>query len=95
MKHLKLHSIKLSDKKYIQTNPANQTDNIPRKKTIREFLTLEEIILLDNTELPSFPEVKKAFLFSCFTGLRISDVKALKWENIKNDKINFIQVKNW
>lgn len=27
------------------------------------------------------------FLFSCFTGLRISDVKILRWENIVNDTL--------
>lgn len=29
-------------------------------------------------------EVKNPFLFCCFTGLRFSDVKALRWENIEN-----------
>ncbi len=38
-------------------------------------------------------EVKDAFLFSCFTGLRYSDVVNLTWDNISNDKIEFKQRK--
>lgn len=43
--------------------------------------------------------VKKAFLFSCFTGLRYSDMKALNWSEIhkaadgKTEYIDHIQVK--
>ena len=35
-------------------------------------------------------DVKKAFLFSCFCGLRISDVRALLWKDViyENDKIH-------
>jgi len=29
--------------------------------------------------------IKNAFLFSCFTGLRFSDVRALKWGDIVTD----------
>ena len=43
--------------------------------------------------------VKKAFLFSCFTGLRYSDMKALNWSEIhsaadgKTEYIDHIQIK--
>jgi integrase len=45
-----------------------------------------------------FPMLKKAFIFSCLTGLRWSDCIALQWSNFhysKKDgwKINFRQVK--
>ena len=43
--------------------------------------------------------VKKAFLFSCFTGLRYSDMKALNWSEIhsaadgKTEYIDHVQIK--
>lgn len=33
------------------------------------------------------------FLFSCYTGLRISDIKLLRWENISNDTIYIMPYK--
>lgn len=55
----------------------------PKKEsTDIEFLTLDELKALVATDAPE--EVKNPFLFCCFTGLRFSDVKALRWENIEN-----------
>ena len=48
---------------------------------MREFLTIEELRAL--IAIPGrYDIVKKAFLFSCFTGLRYSDMKTLKWSEI-------------
>ncbi len=47
----------------------------------REFLTIDELKCLMDTPCKN-ELIKKAFLFSCFTGLRKSDVYQLKWENI-------------
>ena len=47
----------------------------------REFLTFEELQQLAATPF-DMPNFKKAFLFSALTGLRWSDITALKWENI-------------
>lgn len=47
----------------------------------REYLTVDEVKRL--IEAPCKKEiVKSAFLFSCFCGLRISDVKALRWKHL-------------
>jgi len=47
----------------------------------KEYLTLEEVKALSAT--PCKAEVlRRASLFSCLTGLRISDILNLKWENI-------------
>ncbi|MDO5655446.1 MAG: site-specific integrase [Flavobacteriaceae bacterium] len=54
------------------------------KHAIREYLTEEEITKLENTECKN-PLLKKAFLFSCKTGMAYADVKNLKWKNIKKD----------
>ncbi|MTI31270.1 site-specific integrase [Xanthovirga aplysinae] len=55
-------------------------------------LTLNEIQLLKNTSKTERgriinPHLRYGFLFACFTGLRYSDIFALKWSNIVNDEI--------
>ena len=47
----------------------------------REFLTVEELKVLINTPCRC-DIVKRAFLFSCFTGLRYSDMKSLLWSEV-------------
>ena len=47
----------------------------------KEALTIAEIKLLNSTHSGS-AIVKNAFLFTCVTGLRFCDVKALKWKHI-------------
>lgn len=50
----------------------------------REFLTVDEVKRLIETPCRR-PDIKGAFLFSCFCGLRISDVKGLQWKNVIKD----------
>lgn len=46
-----------------------------------EYLTADEVARLEAT--PTRTEnVRRAFLFGCFTGLRISDIERLQWHNI-------------
>jgi integrase len=72
-------------------NPASAI-SIKKKESLPVFLTLEEVQQLARTECPN-ATVKAAFLFSCFSGLRYSDVSRLKWENAKSDHIQFSQAK--
>lgn len=51
-------------------------------ESVREYLTLEEVGRLRDTPCRR-SEVKEAFLFSCFTGLRFSDVASLTWDRIR------------
>ena len=53
-----------------------------RPESTREYLTLDEIKILKATRCGN-PAVKQAFLFACFTGLRLSDIEALQWEQIR------------
>lgn len=76
----------------IQSNPCTFVNNIKKPEVKREYLTFEEIKKLNQTHLGN-KDVKAAFIFSCFTGLRYSDITNLKWSNIKNDKIEFRQQK--
>lgn len=52
------------------------------KRVEKRFLTREELLNLMNTPYYIYEEVREAFLFSCFSGLRISDVRNLRWEEI-------------
>jgi integrase len=73
--------------KIIKENPVTRVKCIKEAETHREYLTLEELQCLAKTDC-SCPILKNAFIFSALTGLRFSDVKALKWKNIQYDKIN-------
>lgn len=80
----------------LQDNPLKRVKNIRIEKTKREHLTLEEIRVLAQTEL--HPEVmKRAFLFSCMTGLRRSDIHKMVWSEVhdlgKGHRIVFKQKK--
>lgn len=52
----------------------------------KQVLTSEELQKLVNTECGN-NELKKAFLFACFTGLGYAEIKKLKWKNIKEDRL--------
>lgn len=73
-------------------NPFINVSMPKRTKTKRAYLTLEEIQTLADTHI-SNTQVKLAFLFACFTGLRISDILKLTWQNIENDSISIHQEK--
>lgn len=88
-KYVVYHAMK---EKIITENPCVLVKNLKKPDVKRDYLLLEEIQILSNTECPN-PEVKQAFLFSCFTGLRLSDIYNLKWENIKSDVIEYRQKK--
>ena len=84
----------------ITVNPFRhiKQENKPEKHRAEIcFLTKEEVGILDNVPMNP-PVIKQAFLFSCYTGLRFSDVIRLTWGKLqKDDKgatyINFVQKK--
>jgi integrase len=77
--------------KIIELNPARYI-RIKMVDVEREFLTMEEIQRLRDT--PSLDiDMKNAFLFACFTGLRISDIQELTFDNIENGYLTFRQKK--
>lgn len=67
----------------ISANPAAGV-SITQLPTHREFLTLEELDRLAVTPCDN-PEIAAAFLFASFSGLRYSDVKALRWHQVRRD----------
>lgn len=71
----------------IARNPFDQidaSDKIHETKSTRVCLTEEELKILAKTPTDK-EEIRQVYLFMCFTGLRISDVKALKWMDIEKD----------
>lgn len=74
----------------IVMNPANKISKSDKKaiksdSPEREFLTIDELKAMESTFVRN-ASTKRAFLFSCYTGLRISDIKTLVWNDIKTTK---------
>jgi len=59
-----------------------------------EYLLIDELRQLNSTPFRYNQFIRYAFLFACYTGLRISDLRKLTWDKITNDKINFRQKKS-
>lgn len=68
--------------KVISSNIVDFVSKKPRGKARKkDFLTLDEIKILSQTPIQSDP-IRRAFLFTCVTGLRHSDVRKLTWNKI-------------
>lgn len=70
--------------KRILRNPFNEMDKSEKPKmpeSVRSYMTIEEVRALIATPMEN-EKVKSAYLFSCFCGLRISDILRLKWKDI-------------
>ncbi len=78
--------------KIISYNPTAGLKRPQREEKERVYLTEEEIQNLIAAPCDKI-DVKRAFLFSCFTGLRISDIQKLTWNEIREGKIHFMQKK--
>lgn len=84
-------NIMLTDAKLREVITSNPMDLVPRhhkiKRTISAanitFLTIDELQKLIDTPCEYKPLLKNAFLFSCSTGLRWSDVTKLTWGEVR------------
>ncbi|GAP69932.1 site-specific recombinase XerD [Bacteroidales bacterium 6E] len=65
----------------INKNPCNEVASPKNINAQREYLTIDEVRLLVKTDCQR-EVLKKAFLFSCLTGLRYSDINNLKWSEV-------------
>ena len=65
----------------IPENPCRGIDGFKGEETTRMYLTIDEVKILAQTEC-EYPQIKSAFLFSCLTGLRKSDILRLRWGDI-------------
>lgn len=69
----------------ITQNPVDllkRSEKVKTPDTERVYLDISEVKLLANTECKS-ELVKQAFMFSCFCGLRVSDIRKLAWKDIE------------
>ena len=71
----------LYKKKLIRENINDYLDKIEYEDVRKEYLTKDELLKLASTPC-EVPILKAASLFSCLTGLRISDILALNWRDI-------------
>ncbi len=80
----------------ITKNPITRVKSIKPIQNKREHLSLDELKALTHAEC-RFPVLKRAFLFSCLTGLRWSDIQKLTWSEVQqfNDsyRVTFHQQK--
>lgn len=83
----------------IADNPGTRVKGVKLEDKRRNYLLFEEVSILNKVEC-RVPVLKKAFIFSCLTGLRWSDINKLKWgdfiysEAEKKWKINYTQKKS-
>lgn len=70
---------------YLLTDLNSRLEGIKEEETKREYLTLEELQLLVNTDC-SMIVLKAAALFSALTGLRFSDIHKLTWGEVKQSE---------
>lgn len=88
------------DEGYVSINYGAKVKSFEQKESQREYLTHEELQKLANTEC-KYPILKKAFIFSCLTGLRWSDINKMVWAEVREEyqegekaiKVNFTQKK--
>ena len=69
---------------YIDTDVLVSIKGFEQAESQREYLTFSELQALTLAEC-KYPVLKSAFLFSCLTGLRWSDVNKLFWRDVRDE----------
>jgi integrase len=84
------------DDGYLTINYAAKVKSFEQAESQREYLIFEELQALAKTEC-KYDHLKRAFLFSCLTGLRWSDINKLVWSEVRDEgeirRTNFRQDK--
>lgn len=70
---------------YTSRNFATTVKGFAQGETTREYLTHEELQSLVQAEC-KHPILKAAFIFSCLTGLRWSDINKLTWSEVRDEE---------
>lgn len=84
------------DDGYLSINYATKIKSFDQAESQREYLTFEELQSLSKSPC-KYEILKRAFIFSCLTGIRWSDINAMTWSEVRdegeNSRINFRQEK--
>lgn len=84
------------DDGYLTINYASKVKSFEQAESQREYLTFDELQSLAKSEC-KYPILKSAFMFSCLSGLRWSDINTLIWSEVRDEgefsKVNFRQEK--
>lgn len=84
------------DEGYLSINYASKVKSFDQAESQREYLTHEELQRLAETSC-KYEVLKKAFIFSCLTGLRWSDINTMIWAEVRDEgdisRVNFRQEK--
>lgn len=69
---------------YIDSNVIKSVKGFEQAESQREYLTYSELQALTQTEC-KYPILKNAFIFSCLSGLRWSDINKLTWAEVRDE----------
>lgn len=65
----------------IPHNPVRGIDRFKPDESERVYLTIEEVKAMSSAHC-KYPALRNAFLFSCLTGLRKSDIEKMTWSEV-------------
>lgn len=65
----------------LRKNPLRGIESFKAEEGTRMYLTIDEVRTLARTPI-DWPQIRTAFLFSCLTGLRRSDIERLTWGDV-------------
>lgn len=68
----------------IPRNPLRQVEGFRVEEKERVYLTMEEVKAMAAGEC-RYPALKRAFLFSCLTGIRKSDIEKMRWGEVRQE----------
>jgi integrase len=78
----------------IAINPAKFVRKLLSPEPELQFLDFNEVKALASVKIDGTfsPEFRRAFLFACYTGLRISDIETLTWSQVRTNPMQIIKI---
>lgn len=70
------------DEGIIPHNPLRGIEGFKQEDTERSYLTLDEVKAMAMAHC-KYPALKNAFMFSCLTGIRKSDIEKMRWSEVR------------